>query len=143
MADPVHPVMLPEERETILGCLAKGKSLTAACKAARVSYGHVRRLRRRDPEFDRLYRMACESQDDRVEDRLYKSARKGHYGAQVLWLTNRAPDRWQRGGQKPRPTEKAAEADAELTVKDVIQHFAEKKNANGPDTSGDAGAAGV
>jgi len=109
------------KQQIILDAIREGNSLAHACEEANISRHQVYRLRKKDPDFERQYNEALQSQNDIVEDALLESAKDGKVTAQMFWLTNRAPQRWKN------KKEMKHNGDVNLTLKDIIEQCEEEK----------------
>lgn len=105
MRDPNAPKRLPgralrpAEIERFLDRVARGETVTQACRALGIGYETIyRRLRyghsEYDPEFARRYDEATAWQIPEVEDALFARAKAGNVPAIGLFLSNRASDRY-------------------------------------------------
>lgn len=64
-------------KEKFIAALAKGKSVTAAARAAKVARPYVYEVKDSDPEFAQLWEDAIEQGTDRLEDEAYRRAHDG------------------------------------------------------------------
>src|SRR3989304_852539 len=81
--------------ETIVSSLSKGSSLVKACKGADVDVSTFWRWRQASKELESKVETILESRIQIVEDALFANAAKGNVTAQIFFLQNRAPNRWQ------------------------------------------------
>ena len=81
--------------ETIVSSLSKGSSLVKACKGADVDVSTFWRWRQASKELEKKVEAIMDSRIQIVEDALFANAAKGNVTAQIFFLQNRAPDRWQ------------------------------------------------
>lgn len=89
-----------EKLKLIRRSLEAGKLLGPAIRSAGIkSYSCIEKWRKRRPLIDRYIAACIEKCEgkriDVVEDSLFKSAIEGNVTAQMFFLMNRKPDRWQ------------------------------------------------
>lgn len=75
--------------------LAQGMLKGAAAKQLHVDISTIRRAVQQDPDFEQAIEDALEAKHERVEDALYRKAMAGHVTAQIFYLSNRLPNKWQ------------------------------------------------
>lgn len=102
----------------ITNAIQKGTSVEDMCMAVKISYPCFYRWRREDPIFNKAVEEAQDYVIGIVEDKLYQNATKGtknqphgNPGAQMFYLTRRAPKRW-----KPDTNKIDASSHLHLTV---------------------------
>ena len=78
----------------IIRSLRRGSSMASSCVAAQIDATTLWRWRKSNPKLDNLIHNIVDSRIQMVEDALFKKAMEGDVGAQRLFLTNRAPNRW-------------------------------------------------
>ncbi len=78
----------------VLESLAKGVTMTTACKSAGIDIRTLEYWRQKYPKVDEVVKHILRSRIRVVEDSLYAAAVKGNITAQIFWLCNRAPGEW-------------------------------------------------
>jgi hypothetical protein len=76
-------------RTAILKALAQGKSISAACRAARIARSSYYLWHDEDPEFAKDVADAIEDGTDKLEDSSYRQALQGNTALMVLLLKAR------------------------------------------------------
>jgi ACT domain-containing protein len=84
-----------KKKELFLDAIAKGHTISSACQQVKISRQAFYEHCAFNEEFDKAAAQALESQIQIVEEALYSSALKGNVTAQIYYLGNRAPHRWQ------------------------------------------------
>lgn len=84
----------PEKRREFLDRYQHGGSVKDTAHEVGISAVTVYNLRREDPEFDREFILAQESNTDALEDKLFQMAVSGNVAALFGTLKARRPERW-------------------------------------------------
>jgi hypothetical protein len=84
----------PEAEQLVLRRLAEGKSIGAACKAAKIARRTYYYWRDDHPEFARLADDAIEDGTDAIEDNALNQAKHGAQTIMVLILKARRPEKY-------------------------------------------------
>ena len=83
------------QKDTIIKSLSAGASVTDACKGADVCRDTFYRWCNDDKDFNSRVETSKMSRIKVVEDALFNNAVNGNTTAQIFFLCNRDPDRWQ------------------------------------------------
>ena len=86
-------------RALVLQAISEGKTRTAAMEAVGLHRSALSHTMKRDPEFAALVEAAEMPVHEAVEAALLKSAKGGNVTAQIFYLCNRVPGRWQHVNQ--------------------------------------------
>ena len=83
-----------KQLRAIIKSIRRGSSIVAACVAVKIDPSTLWEWRKRNNRLNELINNVIDSRIQMVEDALFKKAIEGDVGAQRLFLTNRAPERW-------------------------------------------------
>lgn len=78
-----------------LSYLREGQLRGQAAQSIGVTSDAIRKYVRQNPDFQDEIDSAEMDACDPIESSLYRSAIEGNLGAQIFWLTNRNPKKWQ------------------------------------------------
>ena len=76
---------------------------------------------KKDEQFQQAYKRGKVSVTSAVENRLYKAAIAGNTTAQIFWLKNRRPDKWNDRKEVTQPTTKYAFDLEKLSIEEIRQ----------------------
>ena len=86
-------------RALLLKAISEGKTRSAAMESLGLARQMLTMAMKRDPEFAALVEAAEMPVHEAVESALLKSALGGNITAQIFYLCNRVPGRWQHVNQ--------------------------------------------
>lgn len=107
--------------EVVLESIKNGTSIEKACNGAGIYrstfYDWLRDSKENKDRYDQL----IDSRTLIVEDALFNNALKGNITAQIFWLKNRAPDRWQDRVENKIIEEKVNVEDLKKEIQELIK----------------------
>ena len=112
------------KRALVLKAIAEGKTRTAAMEAVGLHRSALSHTMKRDPEFAALVEAAEMPVHEAVESALLKSALSGNITAQIFYLCNRQPDRWQHVNRPVVATQVDIHVGAEQALQAKIMSMA-------------------
>ena len=113
------------KRALVLQAIAEGKTRTVAMEAVGLHRSALSHTMKRDPEFAALVEAAEIPVHEAVESALLKSALGGNITAQIFYLCNRVPGRWQHVNQVRVDTKVDIHVGAEQALQAKIMSMAQ------------------
>ena len=126
-------------RALVLKAISEGKTRSAAMESIGLARQTLSHTMKRDPEFAALVEAAEMPVHEAVESALLKSALSGHVTAQIFYLCNRQPNRWQHVNRPVVATQVDIHVGAEQALRAKIMGMAgieeqEEKESNDSDS---------
>jgi hypothetical protein len=107
--------------EATLENIKNGSSIEKACSNADLNRTSFYDWLRDTKENQDRYNKLIDSRTLIVEDALFQNALKGNITAQIFWLKNRAPDRWQDRVENKIIEEKVNVDDLKKEISELIK----------------------
>ena len=112
-------------RALVLKLISEGKTRSAAMESLGLARQTLTMAMKRDPEFAALVEAAEMPVHEAVESALLESAVGGNVTAQIFYLCNRQPDRWQHVNQVRVDTKVDIHVGAEQALQAKIMGMAQ------------------
>jgi hypothetical protein len=88
----IRTIRTPKNRKAVLTAIEDGKSIAAACRAARIGRTSLHEWRHDEPEFDAEFEEAVEIGNDAIRDEVQRRAFEGSDTMLIFLAKARCPE---------------------------------------------------